>query len=196
MNFRNSFNSLSEIHNIMTLENCLTITIADLKKKGVFNNRKTVEVINLTKSNGLCLRVNVEFILDETEKYLTLTHNSQTELDKTVSYKISISSFPSNIGNGFVTYFVCPSTGKHCRKLYSCGGKFQHRDATGLLYAIQAKKQPISYAYYLSEEQRNKPNSKYFKKFYKGDYTKNYFRILLRTSHSEFIDAYRDRISR
>lgn len=195
MNFRNSFNSLSEIHNIMTLENCLTITIADLKKKGFFNNHKTVEVINLSKNNGLCLSVDVEFNLDETEKYLILTHISETELDKTVSYKISMISIPSNI-NGFVTYFVCPSTGKHCRKLYSCGGKFQHRDVTGLLYAQQAKKQPISYAYYLSEEQRNEPNTKYFKTHYNGEYTKRYSKILLRTSRSKFIDVYREWIVR
>lgn len=179
----------------MTLENCLTISITDLKKKGFFNNHKTVEVFNLSKNNGLNLSVKVEFLLDEAEKYLTLTHISEIELDKTLCYTVKFISIPSNI-NGFVTYFVCPNTGKHCRKLYSCGGKFQHRDAIGLLYAQQAKKQPISYAYYLSEEQRNKPNSKYFKKVYKGNYTKKYFKILLRTSHSEFIDAYRDRISR
>lgn len=180
----------------MILENCLTISIADLKKKGFLNNRKKVDVFNLSKNNGLCLSVNVEFIIEETENYLNLTHNSETELDKTVSYKINLNSIPSNIGNGFITYFVCPSTGKNCRKLYSYGGKFQHRDATGLLYAQQAKKQPISYAFYLSAEQRNEPNTKYFNKNYKGDYTKRYFRIMIKTSHSEVIDAYNKKLNR
>lgn len=178
--------------NIMTIENCLTLSITDLKKKGFFRNRNTVEVINLRKDNGLYLRIDVEIVLDGNEKHLTLTHTSETEINITVNYRISMISIPSNIGKGFVTYFVCPSTGKHCRKLYSCGGKFLHRDVTGLLYAQQAKKQPISCAYYLSKEQRNEPNTKYFKKYYKGDFTKRYFRILLGTSHSEVVDVYRE----
>lgn len=175
----------------MTIENCLTLKIADLKKKGLFRNHKKVEVIKLTKNNGLYLSVDVEIVLDENGKHITLTHAIKTEINKTVSYKISMIAIPSNLGKGFVTYFVCPSTGKHCRNLYSCGGKFLHRDVTGLLYAQQAKKQPISCAYYLSKEQRNEPNTKYFKKYYKGGFTKRYFRILLGTSHSEVVDVYR-----
>jgi hypothetical protein len=176
----------------MTIENCLTISITDLKKKGFFNKRKTVEVFNLTKNNGLCLSVGIEIISNENETCLTFTHAGETETCKPLSYKISLISIPSNLGNGSVFYFVCPITGKHGRKLYNSGRIFQHRDATGLLYAQQAKKQPISYAYYLSEEQRNEPNTKYFKKYIKGNFTKRYSRILLKTSHSKFIDAYRE----
>jgi hypothetical protein len=186
---------LSEIHNIMTIENCLTISITDLKEKGFLKKRKTVAVLNLTNNNDLCLSVDVEIILNETEKYLILTHTSETEINKTVRYKVSLVSIHSNLG-GFIMYFVCPITGKHCRKLYYSGKTFQHRDATGLLYAQQAKKQPISYANYLSEEQRNEPNTKYFKKYYKGNYTKRYFRIVIKTSHSEVIDAYKEMLNR
>lgn len=178
----------------MTIENCLTISITDLKKKGFFNNYNTVEVIKITK-NGLCLSLNVEFISDENEKYLILTHTSETEINKTVRYKVSLVSINSNLA-GFIMYFACPITGKHCRKLYYSGKTFQHRDATGLLYAQQVKKQPFSYAYYLSEEQRNEPNTKYFKKTYRGEYTKRYFSILLKTSHSEVIDAYKEMLNR
>nr|WP_315198250.1 hypothetical protein [uncultured Flavobacterium sp.] len=179
----------------MTLENCLTISTTELKKKGFFNNRKTVEVINVTK-NGLCISLNIESISDENGKYLILTHTSETEINKTVSYKVRIISIPSNIGDGFVKYFVCPTTGKHCRKLYYSRQIFQHRDATGLLYAQQAKRQPISYAFYLSAEQRNEPYTKYFKKTYQGENTKRYSSILLKTSHSEVIDAYKKMLDR
>lgn len=174
----------------MTLENCLTISIADLKKKGFFNNHKTVELFNLTKNNGLCLSVNVEIISTKNERYLKFTHVNEIEINKTLCYTVKLISIPSNI-NGFVTYFACPSTGQHCRKLYSCGGKFLHREAMGILYEQQVRKQPISYAYYLTPEQRDEPNRKNFKKYYKGDYTKRYFQILLKTSHSEVIDSYR-----
>jgi hypothetical protein len=180
----------------MTLENCLTISITDLKKKGILNSNQAVEVLKLIKNNGQCLSVDVEFISSENEKHLKLNHSIETEINKTLSYTVKLISISSNIGNGFVTYFVCPSTGKHCRKLYSCGGKFQHRDATGLLYAQQIRKQPISCAGYLTIEQRNEPNTKYFRKYYKGEMTKRYFRILLRISHSEVVDAYYVHVNR
>ena len=113
-------------------------------------------------------------------------------INKTESYKINIITIPSNLGNGVVMYLICPKTGKHCRKLFSCGGKFLHREAIGLPYEQQAKKTPISYAFYLNDKQRNEPNTKNFKKYYKGEMTKRYFRILLRTSNSEVIDAYKE----
>lgn len=181
----------------MTLENCLTISITDLKKKVFFNTPKTVSVvINLVKNNEQCLNVDVEFIANQNEKFITFTYPNETVIDKTVTHKISIASIPSNIGNGFVKYFVCPRTGKYCRKLYYHRMSFMHREATGLLYEQQKRRQPISYAGYLTTEQRNEPNTKNFRKYYKGDMTKRYFRILLKTSHSEVIDAYRKCIRR
>lgn len=179
--------------NIMTLENCLKISITDLTKKSSLNNPK-IEVINLTKNNEHCFSVDVAFIADENEKFITFTYPNET--DNSVTHKISIAFIPSNIGNGFVKYFVCPVTGKYCRKLYYHRMSFMHRKATGLLYEQQAKKQTISRAYYLTIEQRNEPNSKNFRKFYTGDYTKRYFQILLKTSNSEVIDAYEKMIAK
>lgn len=68
--------------------------------------------------------------------------------------------------------------------------QFVHRVATGLLYEQQTKKQLISRAGYLTIPQRNEPNTKNFRKYYKGDYTKRYFQILIRISHSEVVDGY------
>lgn len=173
----------------MTLENCFTISIKDLKRKGLFNDPKTDSVLNWTKDNELYYSVSVEYFECKNKKHIYLTQkNTKTETKK---YRINITTIPSNIGNGVVMNFVCPITGKHCRKLYSCGGKFLHREATGLLYEQQARKEPVSYAFYLNEEQRNIPNTKNFRKYYKGKMTKRYFQILLRTSNSEVIDAYR-----
>lgn len=58
------------------------------------------------------------------------------------------------------------------------------------------KKQSISYAFYLNNEQRNEPNTKNFRKHYKGKMTKRYFQILIRTSNSEVIDAYKVMLDR
>jgi hypothetical protein len=176
----------------MTIENCLTLSITDLNKNGFFRNRKTVEVINLTKNNGQCLSVDLVIVFDENEKYLTLSHTIETTINKTETYRINIVSIASNIGNGSVLYFVCPLTAKCCRKLYYHRGKFMHREATGILYEQQKRKQFISHAFYLSKDQRNEPNTKYFKKYYKGNFTKRYLQILLRTSHSEVVDVYRE----
>lgn len=175
--------------NIMTLESCLTVSITDLTKKRLFTKPNTVSVISLSKNNEQFLSLNVVFILDK--RIITFTHTNDTAIDKTVTHKISIASIPSNIGDGFIKYFVCPITGKYCRKLYYHKMSFMHREATGLLYEQQTKKQPISFAGYLTTEQRNEPNKKHFKKYYKGDFTHRYFRILLRISHSEVIDAYK-----
>lgn len=173
----------------MTIENCLTISIKDLKRKGLFNHAKTDSTLNWTKENKIFYCVGVEVFSFKNKKHLRLTHeNLKNETEK---YRINIITIPSNIGNGEVMYFVCPQTGKHCRKLFSCGNRFQHREAIGLLYEQQVRKEPVSYAFYLNEEQRNEPNTKNFRKYYKGKMTKRYFQILLRTSNSEVIDAYR-----
>jgi hypothetical protein len=122
----------------MTLENCLTISITDLKKKGFFNNSRTFSVMSWTKDNELCLSADVEVFMSNNEKHIVLTHKNTK--NETENYVVRIISIPSNLGNGVVLYFVCPNTGKYSRKLYSCGGRFLHREAIGLLYEQQTKK--------------------------------------------------------
>jgi hypothetical protein len=58
--------------------------------------------------------------------------------DKTINYKIQLVSMPSNLGKGLIWYFLCPKTNKRCRKLYSIGGYFLHRQAfKGCMYESQ-----------------------------------------------------------
>jgi hypothetical protein len=175
----------------MTLENCLFISITDLNKKGFFNLSKGDTLIDLKNNIGDCFKVAAEFETNENEKFVKFTILNETLLYNVVVHKISIVFLPSNVGNGFVKYFVCPITGKYCRKLYYHRRSFVHRQATDLLYEQQTKKRPISLAGYLTPEQRNEPNTKNFRKYYKGNMTKRYFGILLRTSHSEVIDVYK-----
>ena len=35
-----------------------------------------------------------------------------------INYRVELVSAPSNLGKGVVWYFVCPSTGRRCRKLH------------------------------------------------------------------------------
>lgn len=60
--------------------------------------------------------------------------------EKPISYRVRLISVPSNLGKGVVWYFLCPVTGKRCRKLYFKGGYFLHREAfKGCLYRNQTE---------------------------------------------------------
>ena len=49
--------------------------------------------------------------------------------DKLSNYKVYLVSVPSNLGKAEILYFQCSNTKKRCRKLYSIGGYFFHREA-------------------------------------------------------------------
>jgi hypothetical protein len=56
---------------------------------------------------------------------LSYTYNKEEPVD----YRVKLTSVPSNLGVGKLWYFVCPETGKRCRKLYGAGKNFLHREA-------------------------------------------------------------------
>ena len=58
--------------------------------------------------------------------FVELTYNFN---DKYRRYEVPLVSIPSNLGKGNIWYFLCPKTNKRCRKLYSIGGYFYHREA-------------------------------------------------------------------
>lgn len=73
-------------------------------------------------TNSVAIKVNIASV------------NPYLELDYTcgglrINYCVPLVSVPSNLGVGRVWYFLCPVTGKRCRKLYSVGAEFLHRQA-------------------------------------------------------------------
>jgi len=60
------------------------------------------------------------------QPYIELDYNYR---DKPRNYKVYLTSTPSNLDKGKIWYFLCPHTNKRCRKLYSIGGYFLHREA-------------------------------------------------------------------
>lgn len=56
----------------------------------------------------------------ETEKYIRFMYNisHRGEPETNYDYKVLLHSKPSNLGKGQVLYFVCPISGRLCRKLY------------------------------------------------------------------------------
>ena len=104
--------------------------------------------------------------------------------DEPRNYKVSLVSMPSNLGRGLIWYFLCPSTNKRCRKLYSIGGYFLHREAfNGCMYDSQTKSkkwrqmEKVYGAYFDSDKCYEQLYKKHFKKYYKGKPTKRYLKL-------------------
>ncbi len=103
--------------------------------------------------------------------------------DEPRNYRVSLVTVPSNLGKGKVWYFLCPQTGKRCRKLYSVGGYFLHREAfTRVYYEKQTYSSNNRRLLQLFEQSYTENiydelHQKYFKKHYAGKPTKRYLRL-------------------
>jgi len=111
-----------------------------------------------------------------------------------IKYKVQLISVPSNLGKGVVWYFVCPRTGKHCRKLYLADTYFYHREAfKGCMYEKQTQSKKSRYldkmigAYFKSDKLYSELNEKYFKKTYAGKPTKKYLKLTQQIQKAESI---------
>ena len=105
--------------------------------------------------------------------------------DEPRNYKVRLVSKPSNLGKGLIWYFLCPQTNKRCRKLYSIGGYFLHREAfSGCMYETQTQSKKYRQldktfgAYFKIDNLCSELYKKNFKKYYAGKPTKRYLRIM------------------
>jgi hypothetical protein len=115
---------------------------------------------------------------------------------------VRLVTMPANIGKGIVWYFLCPNTGKRCRKLYMVDTYFLHREAfKGAMYEKQTHSKYVRGQLRLFEKLFNKENaweqvySKYFKKHYKGKPTKRYLKICMQKNYASDI-SYEDLLLR
>lgn len=114
--------------------------------------------------------------------------------DEPRNYKVRLISLPSNLGKGLIWYFLCPQTNKRCRKLYSIGGYFLHREAfNGCMYETQTQSKKYRQldktlgAYFKSDNLYSELYKKNFKKTYAGKPTKRYLRIMEQIQKAESI---------
>lgn len=63
-------------------------------------------------------KINISFFKDHIEEGQTKINFN----DETDDYEIRIEQIPSNLGKGFINYFICPHTFKRCRILYKPKG--------------------------------------------------------------------------
>ena len=111
-----------------------------------------------------------------------------------IKYKVQLVSVPSNLGKGVIWYFVCPRTGKHCRKLYLADTYFYHREAfKGCMYEKQTQSKKSRYldktlgAYFKTDQLYEQLYKKNFKKQYAGKPTKNYLKLTQQIQKAESV---------
>lgn len=114
--------------------------------------------------------------------YLELDYKSN---GTPINYRVQPDSIPSNLGKGFVRYFICPSIGKRCRKLYLASGyfvsRFAFKDAMYEKQTYSHKSRKLNKIFETlvgTDKVYEQIYSKHFKKKYKGKTTKRYLKLL------------------
>lgn len=180
-------------HTFPTLYNeALQIHISKLKGWGYLNPEQIKSGTLNWSSNGnptgsISIKVNPQ----NEQPYIELDYKYRDEPRK---YKVYLTSTPSNLNRGEIWYFICPQTRKRCRKLYSIGGYFLHREAfNGCMYETQTQSKKYRQidktlgVYFKSDNLYSELYKKNFKKTYAGKPTKKYLRIMEQIQKAESI---------
>lgn len=155
-----------------------TLSITSLKKWGYLEpNRIQTGTVKWSRGERKTGSIGIAVYTVGTDWYINLQYTSN---GKEIDYRINLVSMPSNLGIGKIWYFLCPRTGKQCRKLYLINTLFLHREAHKGCYSIQTySKQMRGLFKALNEETAIEAiYDKHFKKFYAGKPTKRYRRVL------------------
>ncbi len=147
-------------------------------------NPEQIKSVTLTWSRNGNKSGSISMLINTLSKppYIELDYKYNDEPRK---YKVKIVSIPSNLGKGIIWYFLCPQTNKRCRKLYSIGGYFLHREAfNGCMYESQTHSKnwrqmgKVFGSYFESDKCYDEIYSKHFKKYYNGKPTKRYLKLM------------------
>ena len=167
-----------------TVEDCLTFRLKSLTENNstYLTSYGTRKGVTSWSTNGAVnSTINIEVTYTEYEAYIIFDYRCNGEPKR---YKVNLVSRVSNLGKGLIWFFVCPSTGKLCRKLYLNSGYFLHRTALkNLMYSkqIESKKfrniSKVFGAYFIRDEVYSELYKKYFKTHYNGKPTKRYLRL-------------------
>lgn len=174
------------------LNECKTLRISDFKKWGCFKADKCSSGnITFSKRDTKTGSISYSLCLFHEDWFLELRYF----LNKvSFEYRISLIQVPSNLGKGFQWLFVCPKTGKRCRKLYLVDTYFYHRTAfSNCMYEKQTYSHKFRNtgklydSYFGSENAYEQIYKKHFKKTYKGKMTKKYLKLSQQIQRSEGI---------
>ncbi|MBE4947496.1 hypothetical protein [Chryseobacterium culicis] len=175
------------------VEGLKCITIIDLKKLGYLEpNISMNRNLFWTDKNGERTS-SITVIIDTTEIKGSMTFDYTYNQSQKINYTVQLITRPSNLGNGLLWFFVCPSTFKVCRKLHLNNGYFLHRTAFKDVYyekQLQSKKWRSwekTFGSYLDDRLYEQLYKKHFKKFYNGKPTKKYLQIMKKIKTREDI---------
>lgn len=170
----------------------LQIHISKIKEWGYLKAGRIINSTYCWSSNGnptgsISIQVNTH----SQQPYIELDYKYK---DEPRNYKVYLTSIPSNLNKGEVWYFICPHTKKHCRKLYSIGGYFLHREAfKGCMYSSQTYGKAyrgidslIGIAFQV-DDLYLQLHKKHFKRYYAGKPTKKYLRLMEQIQRGESI---------
>jgi hypothetical protein len=167
-----------------TVEDCLTFRLKSLTENNntYLTSYGTQRGVTSWSTNGqVHSTINIEVIYSEYEAYIIFDYRCNWEPKR---YKVNLVNRVSNLGKGLIWFFVCPSTGKLCRKLYLNSGYFLHRTAfKSMMYSkqIESKKfrnlSKVFGAYFIRDEVYSELYKKYFKTHYNGKPTKRYLKL-------------------
>lgn len=143
---------------------------------------------NGNKTGSVSIRVNTQ----PESPFLELDYNYNKV---PINYRVQLVSTPSNLGKGVVWYFVCPHTGRRCRKLYLANTYFYHRSAfRGCIYEKQTQSKKERYLdktleiYFRTDQIFEQLNKKHFKKQYAGQATKKYLKLIQQIQKAKSIN--------
>ncbi len=159
-----------------------TVTISFLTKHGYLkpNQWKSGKISwysNGNETGSISIWVNTQ----TESNYIELDYKCKEAL---INYRVQLVTATSNLGKGVVWYFVCPLTGKRCRKLYLANCHFYHRSAfKSCMYEKQtlSKKsrqfEKTMETLFRTDQLFEHLNKKHFKKQYAGKPTRKYLQI-------------------
>jgi len=180
-------------HTFPTLYNeALQISISKLKEWEYLTPEQIrSSTITWSRNGNQTGSISIKVNTHSEQPYIELDYKYR---DKPRNYKVRLVSMPSNLGKGLIWYFLCPQTNKRCRKLYSIGGYFFHREAfKGCMYQTQTQSKKYRQldktlgAYFKTDELCSQLYQKHLKKTYAGMPTKKYLRIMEQIQKAESI---------
>lgn len=163
-------------------DECKTLSISDLLRWGYLEAKSYCQgTINWTRQGKQTGNILITANIQAAVPYVELDYMFN---DKAIRYEVLLTTTPSNIGKGIYWFFICPLTGKRCRKLFLIGGFFYNRSAfKGCYYEKQTyslAKRRMNQSFeklFGTEKLYEELFRKHFKTTYAGKATKRYKRI-------------------
>lgn len=180
-------------HTFPTLYDDLkTVSISFLTKHGYLKpNQWQSGTIAWSRNGNKTGSISIQVNTQPESPYLELDYKCN---EAPINYRVQLVSAPSNLGKGVVWYFVCPYTGKRCRKLYLADTYFYHRSAfRGCMYEKQTQSKKSRYldktlgVYFQTDQLFEQLYKKHLKKQYAGKPTKKYLKLTQQIQRAESI---------